>query len=172
MGSCSIKKISLFVFVLFAILNTNSLDSGGVIRKANQELSITRLYQRQLECLALNIYHEARSESYEGQVAVATVTLNRMRSKQFPKTICGVVWQSNARGCQFSWTCDNKSDRVRNWKAYKKAERIAEEVLFFNRKSSRIDSTVLFYHNDKVTPRWADDDNAIAKIGRHTFYKG
>ncbi|HIE75488.1 MAG TPA: cell wall hydrolase, partial [Gammaproteobacteria bacterium] len=51
-------------------------------------------------CLALNIYHEARGESHDGQVAVAAVTLNRMQSASYPDTVCGVVWQPH----QFSWT--------------------------------------------------------------------
>ena len=61
--------------------------------------------KREVECLAKNMYHEARGESYQGMVAVAFVTLNRTVSEVFPSKVCDVVYQKNQRGCQFSWVC-------------------------------------------------------------------
>ena len=78
----------------------------------------------QMHCLATNIYHEARGESFAGKVAVANVTHNRVDSTKYPNTYCGVVYQAqmyvNWRGnevparhkCQFSWYCDGKSDDI------------------------------------------------------------
>ena len=66
--------------------------------------------ERQLTCLAKNIYHEAATEPFEGKVAVAQVTLNRAESGRFPSDICNVVYQKNVFMdkviCQFSWACD------------------------------------------------------------------
>ena len=66
---------------------------------------------RQLNCLTQNIYWEAASESFEGKVAVAQVTLNRVESGKFANTVCGVVYQKNVFYervvCQFSWFCES-----------------------------------------------------------------
>src|SRR5258706_5652330 len=62
-----------------------------------------------LQCLAENVYFEARGEPLEGQYAVAEVTLNRTRSEHFPHTVCGVVHETRwnaSRGrfiADFSW---------------------------------------------------------------------
>jgi spore germination cell wall hydrolase CwlJ-like protein len=74
-----------------------------VIITANAEETLTPATQKQLTCLAQNIYYEARSEEFDGKVAVAQVTLNRANSGKFPDTICGVVHQRTVR------TVDNKS---------------------------------------------------------------
>lgn len=127
-------------------------------------------------CLAHNIYFEARNESYEGKLAVATVTQNRVLSTKFPDTYCGVVWQlkKNPRTGrmtpQFSWTLDGKSDRPHELEEYRKAEEIAEEVLRFGRRSDIIDYNVLNYHADYVDPFWADSMVMVAQIDTHLFY--
>ena len=65
-----------------------------------------------LLCLSANIYFEARSEKVDGQIAVAEVTLNRVRSDDYPDDVCSVVLQENSEGCQFSWWCDGKPDVI------------------------------------------------------------
>jgi len=60
-------------------------------------------------CLTLAIYHEARSEPIEDQVGVAAVTMNRVGSKGFPNSVCGVVYSPRA----FSWTAHKKLSKVR-----------------------------------------------------------
>ena len=52
-------------------------------------------YDEQTICLAQNIYHEARGEIIDGQIAVSNVVVNRVKSKQFPNDICSVVYQRN-----------------------------------------------------------------------------
>lgn len=123
--------------------------------------------------MAMNVYHEARSETYDGQLAVATVTINRVKSGRFPNTVCGVVWQKNSRGCQFSWTCDGKSDMIRNTRAYRVATRIAEKVMIEGVRSNGFNRDVLFYHANYVNPSWAISDKMIrfAQIDTHLFYK-
>ena len=82
--------------------------------------------EKQLKCLALNIYHEARSEPPVGRYAVAWVTLNRVEHEKFRDTICKVVYQPG----QFSWTEDGKSDKAYEKEAFKEAMKIAEDVYY------------------------------------------
>lgn len=128
--------------------------------------------ERQLRCLAQNIYFEAASEPFEGKVAVAQVTLNRVDSGQFPDNVCGVVYQKNVFYsrvvCQFSWACDGHH-KVKPIHAplYKESEEVAKKVLL---EGFRLPSlkTALYYHADYVKPGWGK--TPIAKIGHHIFY--
>ncbi|HEX9858836.1 MAG TPA: cell wall hydrolase, partial [Paracoccaceae bacterium] len=70
------------------------------------------------QCLAEALYFEARGETVQGQFAVAEVILNRVDSPRYPATICGVVHQGGRGGCQFSFTCDGYSDKIREQGAY------------------------------------------------------
>ena len=89
--------------------------------------------QKQLTCLAKNIYFEARNEPFVGQFAVALVTLNRVHDTAFPNTVCEVVYEGHhtASGfpkrdrCQFSWYCDGFSDEVRNQRAWEMVQKTA-----------------------------------------------
>lgn len=138
-----------------------------------EELVRQETFKRQLECLAMNIYHEARSESYDGRLAVATVTMNRVNHEKFPSTVCGVVWQARGKSCQFSWTCDGKSDRIRNQEAYAESVEMAENVLLNGLRSYKIDKEVYHYHADYVNPDWETKYNAelIAQVDTHKFYR-
>ncbi|MGF1639850.1 MAG: cell wall hydrolase [Rhodospirillales bacterium] len=127
---------------------------------------------REFECLALNIYHEARSEPALGQFAVAAVTLNRVAAAAFPDSICAVVQQGGEdrlHRCQFSWWCDGKSDTPTNERAWAKARFVAYTVLFFDPPDPT--HGALWYHADYVDPHWASAFTRMAKIGRHIFYR-
>ena len=128
--------------------------------------------QKQLDCLARNIYHEAGYEPFEGKVAVAQVTINRAESGQFPSDICKVVYQKNVVYekvlCQFSWYCDSASlKKPMNGPVYLEAMEVAKKVLL---EGFRIDSVkgALYYHADYVNPKWGK--KPITKIGHHIFY--
>ena len=81
--------------------------------------------EKELLCMAKNIFFEAAIESTAGKLAVAQVTLNRVNSKYYPNTVCGVVYEglhyTTSNGlqlpvrdrCQFSWYCDGKGDEPR-----------------------------------------------------------
>ena len=132
-------------------------------------------FQKELTCLAHNIYFEAKGESYEGKLAVATVTKNRVRSKYFPNSYCDVVWQvktyNGRKVPQFSWTLDGKSDRPKDQRAYEKSVKVAAEVLLYDKKSDKISSTVLNYHANYTKPRWSKQMPHAATIGNHEFYE-
>lgn len=126
----------------------------------------------ELECLALNIYHEARSESSEGQLAVAYTTLNRVADTQFPDSVCEVVQQggeAKLHKCQFSWWCDGKSDKIREMRAWQRSLLVAELAL--GNRYNDPTGGALFYHTDDVNPYWSRHFKLLARIGKHLFYR-
>ncbi|WP_455212395.1 cell wall hydrolase [Kaarinaea lacus] len=124
---------------------------------------------REIRCLAMNIYHEARGEPGMGKYAVAQVTLNRVESPRYPNDVCRVVHQRARETAQFSWTLDDITDIPKESKAWIDSIRIAKEV-YRQEKTADI-GDALFYHADYVNPRWASQKVKVAKIGRHIFYK-
>jgi spore germination cell wall hydrolase CwlJ-like protein len=128
--------------------------------------------ERELKCLAQNIYYEAGYEPFEGKVAVAQVTLNRMESGKFPDDVCGVIFQKSVIYdkviCQFSWYCENAGvSKPVNPAAYQESMAVAKKVLL---EGFRLDGlkNAMYYHADYVSPRWGKEK--IATIGRHIFY--
>ena len=124
------------------------------------------------QCLAQAIYFEARSEPFEGWVAVADVVLNRARDPRFPATICGVVFQGEYRRhrCQFSFACDGRSDRPYNQVKWERALRLAAYKLA-NLSPQPMLTEATHYHADYVAPYWSQKMVRLDKIGRHIFYK-
>jgi len=120
----------------------------------------------ELHCLALNIYHEARGENFDGQLAVARVTLNRVRSDLFPDSICEVVWQPS----QFSWTHDQRPDKPVNRKAWVGALQVARNALDTHHESTPL-GNVTYFHADNVWPHWAEEQVLVTVIGNHLFYE-
>ena len=118
-----------------------------------------------LTCLALNVYFEARSEPIIAQFAVAQVTMNRVKSAQYPDNVCDVVWDNR----QFSWTHDGKSDKPRNPNAWLEANQIASLVLSPN-FPDLVDGAT-HYHAHYVSPSWASSLESVATIGTHKFYR-
>lgn len=129
--------------------------------------------QRQLACLARNIYFEAGNEPFEGKVAVAQVTINRANSGQFPEDLCRVVYQKNIIYervvCQFSWYCDRvATGRIIHAPVYEESMEVAKKVLLEGFRLPSL-TEALYYHADYVNPGWRKQ--RITKIGRHIFYK-
>lgn len=128
--------------------------------------------ERELKCLAQNIYYEAGYEPFEGKVAVAQVTLNRAESGKFPDDICGVIFQKGVVYdkviCQFSWYCETPAYRKPvNPAAYNESMAVAKKVLLENFRLDGL-KNALYYHADYVSPKWGKEK--IATIGRHIFY--
>ncbi len=130
--------------------------------------------ERQLECLAMNVYREAGHENFEGKVAVAQVTMNRASHPSFPQDICAVVYQKSVIMdrviCQFSWYCDTAHKaRPVNQTAYNESMAVAKKVLL---EGFRLDvmKEALYYHANYVNPQW--NLEKIGTIGNHIFYRG
>lgn len=113
----------------------------------------------EFNCLAENVYYEARNQPIEGQLAVADVTLNRVEDDRWPDTICGVVKQRR----QFSWV-GNVHERPRG-KAWRRAQEVALHSLT---SPDRIPAT--HFHATYVSPGWADKKIKVKKIKDHIFY--
>jgi len=129
--------------------------------------------EKQLDCLAINIYREAGHEPFEGKVAVAQVTMNRVATGKFGNDVCGVVYQKNVFMekvvCQFSWACDSvHKNRPINKEAYNESYEVAKKVLLEGFRLSIL-KDALFYHATYVNPRWQLDK--IGQIGQHIFYR-
>jgi spore germination cell wall hydrolase CwlJ-like protein len=127
----------------------------------------------EVECLAKNIYYEARDQNLTGMYAVAGVTLNRVKDRRWPNDICGVVKQrkvvQNQWICQFSWFCDGLSDNPKdlyNWNVCYTVAYIA----MTDKTLKVIPSDIYWYHSNKVEPYWASAYTATAVIGDHIFY--
>lgn len=126
---------------------------------------------RELRCLALNIYFEARSEPEAGKYAVGHVVMNRVAHRRFPRSICRVIRQGGYKRrhrCQFSWWCDGQSDKPRDVSAWDESRRIAA-VIYTGTSEDPTDGA-LWYHADYVKPDWRSDFQRGPKIGRHVFY--
>jgi spore germination cell wall hydrolase CwlJ-like protein len=120
-------------------------------------------------CLAKAIYFEARGESIRGQFAVAEVILNRVDSPLYPRTVCRVVNQGGGGGCQFSFTCDGRKDRIRDREAFAIAGKIARVMLDGAPRALTHGAT--HFHTRNVRPRWAHRMPRTASIGAHMFYR-
>ena len=170
-------KINLITAVLttVAVLFTLPTLSKEIVTSATQK-QVTANYNKQIECLAKNIYYESAHEPYEGKLAVAQVTMNRVNSGKYPSDICSVVYQKttdvNLRTvCQFSWTCMVKEmvhmhDRYR-WEESMLIAKRALTVPVLHDKIS--ESNALFYHAVYVNPGW-NKQKIVTKIGNHIFY--
>lgn len=121
------------------------------------------------ECLARAIYFEARGESVKGQAAVAEVILNRVDSPLFPHTICGVVNQAGSGGCQFSFTCDGRSDAIGDRAAWYVAEKVASALI--DGAPRDLTQGATYFHTPAVRPSWSKRFDMTAHIGSHYFYR-
>ena len=132
-----------------------------------------------LICLALNVYHEAKNQSFIGQVAVAQVVMNRVKDKRYPNTVCEVVKQGQTykwkpsfpikNRCQFSWYCDGKSDKPMEIKAWEDAMHVANGV--YNQHLDDFVEGATHYHADYVNPSWAETKTYVTRIDDHIFYR-
>lgn len=169
--------------------------TGEALAEPFHEFDCAARRQDELTCLACNIYHEARDQPEQGQLAVAMVTLNRLRTADFPKSICEVVWEkgrdhrTGRTVAQFSWTLDDRPDRVTEPAAWEKAKALASRALATLAPSgappgappgaaagpmSIPDPSIgaLYFHADSVTPDWSADRGLrlVTRIGNHLFY--
>lgn len=176
----SIKFICclLGLFAVATVVQSLVIKKFDNLRQVNgyysQDVVTIKTREQQLDCLAINIYREAGYEPFEGKVAVAQVTMNRVKDGRFGKDVCGVIYQKNVVMdkvvCQFSWHCDAAArTRPINQTAYKESYEVAKKVLLENFQLSVL-KDALYYHANYVNPRWPLEK--IGSIGNHIFYKG
>lgn len=139
---------------------------------------LTKSEKKQVECLAQNVYYEAGYEPTKGKVAVAMVTLNRVNSGFYPKSICATMTQKVQETCQFSWWCDDykriKATTYRYSKHEKEAFEKSREVALYTymnyEKINDVTKGALFFHTKEVKPGWKNV-HVTTVIGNHIFYK-
>lgn len=159
------KEAWVFVLILGLIVALLAFLVQAVFTLQDERRELARqIDRRNLECLARNVYFEARGESAAGQYAVAEVTMNRAASRLFPRTVCGVVYEKSA----FSWT-DYRVLPQPGGEEWQRARNVAEAV-YYGRYAPALDGA-LYYHATYVTPEWAKEKRRVAKIGRHIFYR-
>ena len=139
--------------------------------KSSSEYRLKVNDRKEIRCLALNIYHEARGESDAGKLAVGHVVMNRSSDRRFPSTVCDVVGQGGAKPlhkCQFSWWCDGRSDKPTDWQSWYKSQDFARRI--YVGISTDPTRGALWYHAEYVEPHWKDSLRRGPKIGQHIFY--
>ncbi len=170
----SLSSFAMFAVPVLALVAIIAFAYSGRVRGEPARLAATQQRASELQCLAENIYFEARGEPLDGQYAVAEVTLNRLRSPHFPKTICAVVhdtrWDPARRRfvAHFSWT--QMEPRSDPWGPHwQQAIAVATAVL--DDAHMPIVPEALYYHADSVQPYWAQPRRTVARIGSHIFYR-
>ena len=137
------------------------------------------MYNAIVACLALNIYFEARNQSFEGQVAVAQVVFNRVADHRYPDNVCDVIYQAerNKQGkvirnrCQFSWYCDGRSDAPKDLDAFRWASVVARTILDLGDTLPDYVNGATHYHTVNVNPKWEISKEKTAVIGDHIFFR-
>lgn len=163
-GAIVAALVAGFAFLMAAVM----------AHREEQRERVAQAQRKSLECLARNVYFEARGEPLAGQYAVAEVTLNRQASRLYPRTICEVVYQKNWDPLRkryvgaFSWTeFDSLPDP--GGEEWQRAWRVAEAV-YYGKAIPQLQGA-LFFHATYIKPDWAKSKQRVARIGRHVFYK-
>jgi spore germination cell wall hydrolase CwlJ-like protein len=171
----SIKKLQPIFILLGLLIAVLSLPtfSTTVVNKTVQT-QVVGDFNKQVMCMAKNIYHESAKEKYEGKLAVAQVTMNRVNDPDFPKDVCDVVYQKTKYNqkttCQFSWTCI-KGLKVNDVYAWEESVLIARRALTETVLHDTIAKTrALYYHANYVNPGW-NKKYVVSRIGNHIFYR-
>lgn len=150
------------------------------IEKANEAQTViqasNKWFEKQLKCMALNIFYEARGEPALGQAAVGAVVLNRI-AHGFANDVCAVVYQyhvvkneeANKKVCQFSWVCDitRKAPSIYD-PSWRQAQSIAKDLMTTEKYKDVLNDNVLYFHSTSVQPNW--NKKQAIKIGNHIFY--
>ena len=124
---------------------------------------------RALDCLTAAVYYEARGETSAGQAAVAQVVLNRTHRPEFPKTVCGVVFQgAAAHACQFSFACDATLGAPHESGAWRQAQRVAARALGGYVMTAVGHAT--HFHVLTLGAVWGVSMIEVAQVGDHGFY--
>lgn len=147
--------------MLTSPLNNYQFEPPKVVKQVKKEVPFR---DKEIKCLADNIYYEASHEPIQGKIAVANVTLNRVRNKHFPDTVCRVVYQKY----QFSWTRGVK--KKFNAKEYRSAMKIAIKAYSKKLKDNTFGSTH-FHAGHIIWPDWSEKLNYTVSYGNHVFYK-
>ena len=194
-GIFSILLNGLVAVAIVAVTMANTIQAQQ--NEKPQTLTNGYISKEDVECMAKNIYFEARSDNMAGQFAVADVVLNRVKDKRYPNTICDVIYEGPVKElwktkkdpnlpaeereyiplrhrCQFSWYCDGKKDTIptRSNDAWERAKLVAGYILYSGEYRG-ITEGATHYHATYVKPKWRHDRGMqlVGRIGSHIFYR-
>ena len=178
-------KLALIALSVLAFPSVSHAETPAVNEAGHSELAgvntitnnarsnVPTVSNQEIDCLARNIYHEARGEPRNGKIAVGIVTINRRNDSRFPNTICGVINQRTRAVCQFSWRCHTVRAPVRSDQNWLESQQIARSLLtdrgFFQQFRQRM-GNILFFHAQYVRPAWSRSKVRLYAIGAHFFY--
>jgi len=145
-----------------SMLIESNLDDVGGLRNA--------IADKQVRCLAENIYYESRGESLQGQIAVGKVTMNRLE-EGYANTVCGVVKQRTPGGCQFAWVCKNLANPA--GQLWNQAVGIALTIMNDQEEIKDPTNGATHFHATYVKwqPGWQRIKHSVNRIGNHVFYR-
>ena len=173
-----------------------SMTYGYTSQAKQSSNEIVKISQEEIECMAVNIYHESKNQSKLGMIAVARVVMNRVIDRRFPNTVCEVIYEGPVTEswktrqdpdlpdskrvyyprrdrCQFSWYCDGKPDEIiskKNNIAWRMAQDVAIEVMAFDKYNGIVEGAT-HYHADYVDPAWNKTITLVTHIDDHIFYR-
>lgn len=124
--------------------------------------------EKEIHCLATNMYFEARGEPEKGILAVALVTMNRVKDNLFPDSVCEVVYQKHKKTCQFSWVCEQPKVRFKE-DHFQRIQNLAKKV--YNGQVKDFTRGATHFHNTTIEPFWASAKVKTLEIGNHIFYR-
>ena len=177
----------LITAVLTAAISV-TISTSFPTKGKTRSVESTDVHIASAQCLAKNMYYEARNQGTAGWLAVTAVVLNRVNDKRFPNSVCEVVRQGPTRPswknptksypirnrCQFSWYCDGKSDVPRPGNLWKDSQRVAKVILQRHLNSKLLDITdgSTHYHANWMEeyPRWSTQRKKLVSIDQHIFY--
>lgn len=161
------RDLSMFDFSEARRAERVKKDPFDIAESYSQWIPERMFRDRQVICLAKNIWFESRGEPSDGQLAVGMVTLNRAEHTSWPKTVCEVVYQPG----QFSWTAEpglrNKKPTGEQWEQI-----VLLSATLMHRRDLFDDITdgATYFHATYVKPGWSKLQHTI-RLGQHVFYK-
>lgn len=170
----AVSSTLVFVFVLLV----SAKDSNATFISPKYEAQLLMSLEKvncnnfkksDIACLACNVYFEARSKSTKLQEGVAIVTINRTKSRRFPNTICGVVWDKY----QFSWTLRRHKnvEEMKEWtNAIKTSVRVTNDIEGTTRRL-KLNDKVVYFHDKTVKPTWTKEMRVLGVFDNHRFYE-
>lgn len=145
-----------------SVTTMQNFNPGIILYISSEKITLSDADRR---CLIRNVFYESGGESYEGKIAVAQVTWNRVRSGAWGRSVCQVVHAPH----QFSWTQDAVKRSRPLTGQQTAAVRDAVDAFLDGKRVSKLDRSMHF-HAAHVRPSWATSDARVKNIGGHVFY--
>lgn len=165
-------RIWLTILIVFLSTPAYADDIARLLNRLDKPDPIASLMHtiaQEEQCLSQVIFYEAGIASEHDKTLVAEVILNRLDDPVYPKTICGIVYQKNSKGCQFSWVCDDRPEETPYGPLWKSSQHIADQVL--NKNRPRHLNGARFFHDNSIQLAQNKKSAKIVIQTKHfTFY--